>query len=177
MAVGGFRMSYEDLFKKFVKLKLVRNLRYEPHIVETIKYINPESFLEIFVFYKEINYLKPILLEHLDKNAIYDCDVNNLDKCILDKTFDCIIIFLCKNSSNQNIIEEKINKLSRKNTVLFVVDYILGNKLFNLALRLSDARSYNDIKGNVSCVFEQKYKLIDEYISKKNNISIKKIII
>ncbi|MGB9755677.1 MAG: hypothetical protein ACPLXO_02225 [Desulfurella sp.] len=167
-------MGFEDLFKKFVKVKFVRNLRYEPHIIETIKYINPESFDNILVFYKEVDYLKSILLEHLSKENIFECNVENLDKCSFDVKFDCIIVFLCKNSANQNSIYEIINNVAEKRANVFVVDYLLGNKLFNLALRFSDKISYQDIKQQTLSVFEKNYRLTDELNSKKNNISIKK---
>jgi len=167
-------MGFEDLFKKFVKIKFIRNLRYEPHIVESIQYIKPENFDNILVFYKEINYLKSILLEHLSKEHIFECNVENLDKCLFELKFDCIIVFLCKNSSNQNAIYETINKVVKKGANVFFVDYLMGNKLFNLALRLSDKASYKDIKQATPSIFEEKYRLIESYESKKNNIAIKK---
>ncbi|AHF97765.1 hypothetical protein DESACE_02550 [Desulfurella acetivorans A63] len=165
-------MKFEDIFKNFVKTKFIRNLRYEPHIVETISFIKPEYYSNILVFYKQINYLKSILLEHLPKENIYECNVENLENCILDIKFDCIVIFLCKNSSNQYSIYKTIQ--NTKNADLFIVDYLMGNKLFNLALRLSDKTSYNDIKQKIPSIFEEKFLLIDELISKKNNITIKK---
>lgn len=167
-------MGFEDLFKKFIKIKFIRNLRYEPHIVESIQYIKPENFDNILVFYKEINYLKSILLEHLAKEHIFECNVENLEKCTFELKFDCIIVFLCKNSSNQNQIYELINKVAQKKATIFIIDYLMGNKLFNLALRLSDKVSYEDIKYSTPSIFEEKYNLIECYKSKKNNIEIKK---
>ncbi|WP_291492493.1 hypothetical protein [Desulfurella sp.] len=165
-------MGFEDLFKKFVKTKFIRNLRYEPHIVETISFIKPEYYSNILVFYKQINYLKSILLEHLPNDDIFDCNVENLENCTFDIKFDCIVIFLCKNSSNQYSIYKTIQ--NTKNADLFIVDYLMGKKLFNLALRLSDKSSYNDIKQKKPSIFEEKYLLTDQLISKKNNIVIKK---
>ncbi|OSS41565.1 hypothetical protein DESAMIL20_1118 [Desulfurella amilsii] len=170
-------MGFEDVFKKFVKIKFIRNLRYEPHIIEAIQYINPENFDNVLVFYKEINYLKSILLEHLTKDHIFECNIESLDKCLFEVKFDCIIVFLCKNSSNQNAIYETINKVAKKGANIFFVDYLMGNKLFNLALRLSDKTSYEDIKHATPSIFEEKNRLIDCLESKKNNITIKKFLV
>ncbi len=164
-------MGFEDLFKKFVKTRFIRNLRYEPHIVETISYIKPENYANILVFYKQINYLRSILLEHKPKENIFDCDVVDLSNCFFNVKIDCIIIFLCKNSLNENSIYKTIKNITNAN--LFIVDYLIGNKLFNLALRLSDNISYKDIKENKPSIFDEKFNLIDIHKSKKNNISIK----
>lgn len=170
-------MGFEDLFKRFVKIKFVRNLRYEPHIIETIKYINPESFDNILVFYKEVNYLKSILLEHISKEHIFECNVDTMDQCEYEIKFDCIVVFLCKNNLNQHEIYKLINKVAQKGANIFVVDYLLGNKLFNLALRFSDKTSYKDIKQQTSSVFEENYRLMNELNSKKNNITIKRLLV
>jgi len=166
-------MGFEDWFNKFVKIGFIRNLRYEPHIVDTVRYVKPESFENILVFYKEVNYLKSILFEHIDKKHIYDCNVENINSCSHSILFDCFIVFLCKNSLNENDIANIIDKTAKEAARIFVVDYLVGSKLFNLALRLSDKVSYSDIKHQSSVLFEKKYHLIDTYEVKKHNIIIK----
>ncbi len=170
-------MGFEDWFKKFVKIGFIRNLRYEPHIVDTVKYVNPEGFENILVFYKEVNYLKSILLEHTDKDRLYDCNVENINSCSYGILFDCFIVFLCKNSLNENDIAKTIDRVAKKTSHIFVVDYLVGNKLFDLALRFSDKISYLDIKQQSSVLFEKKYHLIDTYEAKKHNIIVKKFAI
>ncbi len=161
-------MGFTDLIIKLSNTKFARKFQYEPYIIKSVEYINPNKEDCVLVIYKEADYLKSLMLQYIKQDNYVSFEVG--EKANLDKYFDKIVLFFSLNELKKEHLSFISSKL-KKNGKVYSIFYLNSSKFFEWTLRLTDKevlksmKEKSDMLNLEGFVLENELKLNKLYIS------------
>ncbi len=161
-------MGFTDLIIKLSNTKFARKFQYEPYIIKSVEYINPNENDRVLVIYKDADYLKSLMVQFV-KAENYTAFELNKDISSKDK-FDKIVLFFSINELAKRHLDF-ISSHIEKNGRLYSIFYLDSGKFFEWTLRLTDKDVLQYIKKTDTIDLEN-FVLEDELKLPKLHIAI-----
>jgi hypothetical protein len=161
-------MGFTDFIIKLSNTKFARKFQYEPYIIKSVEYINPDKDDSVCVIFKEADYLKSLMSQYVKTENYAAFEVSKeMDS---DKIFDKVVLFFSINDLKKHHTEFIKSHLRNKGH-LYSIFYLNSGKFFEWTLKLTDKDvlksmdKENNILKLAGFVLEDELKLPKLYIS------------
>lgn len=162
-------MGFTDLIIKISNTKFAHRFQYEPYIIKSVEYIDPQKEDMILVIYKDTDYIQSLTTRYIKRENYVSFEAEQ--KIDLNRNFDKVVLFFSINDIDKESIDT-IKKHLKRDGKLYSVFYLNSGKFFELVLRISDKEAHKHINKKSDILTHNGFMLVDELKLPRQHISI-----
>ncbi len=134
-----FSDKVDRWLRRFRATGLGKKLQYEPHVIRTVEYIDPDGDDKLLVIFPEVDYLKSLFLQVAPKMEYTGYDITSGDPLPVGPFGKCVL-FLVTRFIEREFLCSICDRVSGR---FYLVSYLGGHRFFDMTLRIVDAVSHS----------------------------------
>jgi hypothetical protein len=167
----GLNMGFTDFIIKISNAKFSRRFQYEPYIIKSVEYINPEKEDKLLVIFKETDYLQSLMMQYVKHENYFSFELKQ--KIDINAKIDKVVLFFSLYELSKNHIET-IKKWLKKGGSIYSITYLKDSKFFELTLKLIDREESDKLDTENNILEKEGFVTTDKADLSKHHVSIKK---
>ncbi|WP_022670219.1 hypothetical protein [Hippea alviniae] len=138
-------MGVTNWIIKLQKSKFARRFQYEPYIIKSVEYVDPNPDEKLFVIYREVDYFKSLCIQITENEENYFSWNVETDFPLKDKIkFDKIVFFVSTYYTDKESIKKALEH-ARDDTEVYCICFLKGSKFFETTLKLTDKKAFSQL--------------------------------